>query len=190
MAELTLKQYSALGGFSEQVGTTKLIETGGVKITTLSIPRDKKTDTEQAISDRLGCTLPAVGKTSGSPENGARILRTSIDRLMVLHDTRFDAPNAEDYRVPTGLGYQVDQSDYWAMFELSGPAAVASLERTCRVNLDQSNFVVGDLARTMIEEVSTILVREETERFALTAPRSFSHSLAHTLLTSLRYVAA
>lgn len=190
MAEFTLTQQSALGGFREQVGTTTLMEITGAQITIVSFSKDDEPVTEQNISDWLNCAMPTVGKTSVSEKTGGRILRTSIDRLMILHNLGEGKPDSKDCCVPAELGYQVDQSDYWVMFELSGLNTVSSLERTCRLNLHPSNFANGDLGRTMIEGISAILIRTESDRFLVMSPRPFAYSLAQALATSLNYIAA
>lgn len=189
MAEFTLERQAALGGLRQEVGATMLTEVDGARLTTLSLPRDREGETLQAMKDRLGCAMPEVGSTAASPATGAQILRSGADRLMILCLPERGGAASEAAALPAEIGYQVDQSDFWVVLELDGPLAVASLERTCRLDLHREVFAPGMMARTPMEGVSTILVRLDTDRFLLMAPRSFARSLAHTLSTSLRYVA-
>jgi sarcosine oxidase subunit gamma len=190
VAEFTIERQAALGGLREEVGATTLAEIDGARLTTLSLPRDREGETLQALEERLGCAMPEVGSTAVSPATGAQILRSGADRLMILMLPESGGGSEEAGALAPNLGYQVDQSDFWVVLELSGPLAVASLERTCRLDLHEGVFTPGTMARTPMEGVSTILVRLAADRFLLMAPRSFARALAHTLSTSLRYVAA
>ena len=182
MAEFRLAPRPALGRLHEEIGATTLTEVDGARLTTVSIPLDGHEAMDAAVEDHFGCALPTPGNSALSKTTGARILRLGHDRLMLLQ-----LPEAAA-ALPDLPGYGVDQSDYWAMVELAGPLCIASLERTCRLDLDISAFAQDAFARTPMEGVSTILLRLEPARFLLMAPRSYAQSFAHTLITSLTYV--
>lgn len=188
MGEFALTRRFALGGMRKDFGATRLVEVTTAGITTLSIPNGQESEVARALSGRLGCVMPEVGASSLLEKAGHYVLRTGIDRLMILRTEDLEPVTKEAKRDLAEFGYRVDQSDYWVVIELAGPSAERSLERTCRLDLHPASFEVGGVARTMLEGISTIIIRLEAERFILMAPRSFGRSLAETLSVSLRYV--
>ncbi len=189
MAEFKLTRAAALGGLHEAFGATTLKEIDAARVVTLSVPLSEGVATRAAVGDLFGCPVPAVGRATLSPGTSAHILRLGADRLMILHLPDVSIRPDMESAVRAALVYRVEQSDYWALLDLAGPCAVSTLERSCRLDLHAEVFPPGHLGRTPIDGVSTILVRLEIDRFLMMAPRSYGQSLAHTLLTSLRYVA-
>ena len=180
MAEYQMAPEPALGALSKVIGEGRLTEVTNAHLMTVSIPMGEEAATARALSERLGCELPEVGKSVQATPAGTTLLRLNADRVMVLSQ---EAPVNL-----SSIGYQVDQSDYWTMLELSGPATLPAMERTCRLNLSQENFPLGAVARTSTEGIATILVRQAVNEFLLMTPRSFARSFAHVLEKSLGYV--
>ena len=181
MAEYQMTPAPALGGLDKSIGETRLVEVTDVRLMTISIPLGEEDAFSGALSGQLGCQMPDVGRTAQTHPADATLLRLNADRVMVL--SRGTPPQL------AGLGYLVDQSDYWVILELSGPAIQAVLERTCRLNLAAEQFPVGAVARTSTEGMATVLFRQAPDGVWLMTPRSFAQSFAHAIETSMGYCA-
>jgi len=80
-----------------------------------------------------------------------------------------------------------DQSDSWVVLEVSGERSHDVLERICPIDLHDSQFPDGAVARTMMEHLSVIVVRS-SNRFVLLSPRSSADSFRHALTQSADFV--
>jgi sarcosine oxidase subunit gamma len=179
MADYQMTPSPALGGLDKLFDDTRLAEVSAARLMTISIPQGDELEFASALSERLGCQMPDVGQSVQTAVPGTTLLRLNADRVMAMSEG-----NQPDL---SGLGYAVDQSDYWVMLDLSGPATLSSLERTCRLNLATEQFPVGAVARTSTEGMATILFRRADDRFRLMTPRSFARSFAHAIETSMIY---
>lgn len=179
MAEYTMTPSPALGGLNIQVNETRLTEVQDARLTVLSIPLGEAEAFAGTLRERLGSDMPAVGRSAATTTAGTQVLRVHADRVMVLSEG--DQPDL------SGIGYAVDHSDYWAMLDLTGPATLAALARTCRLKLAADAFPVGAVARTSTEGMATMVWRTAADSFRLMTPRSFARSFAHAIETSLAY---
>lgn len=96
---------------------------------------------------------------------------------------------AFDLAAPEGLAAQsalTDQSDGWAGFRLSGPAAAAVLARLVPIDC----AVLEGSARTMLGHHPLLIWREGPEAFVLYTYRSMADSAHHELEGAMRGLAA
>lgn len=83
-----------------------------------------------------------------------------------------------------------DQSDGWVWVTLSGRDAVAVLARLCPLDLRPAAFAVGTSARSMVNHLPVLIVRDGMEAFTIAAFRSMSVTLVHEFEAAMRAVAA
>ena len=155
----------------------------------VSVALDPQASEARDAAERgLGAPLPAIGRTASSDfRGGSTLVGLQTDQWLVL-TPEGDAP-AAIVREAVGQAPAVtDQSDAWTGLVLEGPRASVALERTCRLDLHPEAFAPGHAARTAMEHMAVILVRESIERFALFTPRSSEASFAHAMTVSVRAV--
>ncbi len=184
-----LSPSSPLGGFRHEIGGTTLEEVTGLALVSIATPMGGEDALNAVVKSAYGGSLPAPGNSVLNEENSVRLLGLQRDQVFALF------PHEGDYalrKIADALGeagYYTDQSDGWAMIRLSGPLALAALERICPLDLDSRSFPEGAVARTAMEHVNTVILREGTECFLLMAARSYAESLHHAVEVSVRNVA-
>ena len=117
-----------------------------------------------------------------------RLLGLQQDQVFALFNHGGNRPVAEIEKAVGGAGYYTDQSDSWAILRLTGAAAIPALERICTLDLDTAAFPIGAGARTGMEHLNVILLREEADGFILMSARSSAASFLHAVETSVRNV--
>ena len=105
----------------------------------------------------------------------------------------FEAPDPDRAAETVGdaLGpaaYVTDQSDSWAMLRIAGAGARAALERICMLDLDAAAFPEGRVARTVMEHLAAIILRDGPDSFLLMSPRSSARSFLHAVELSVENV--
>jgi len=88
-----------------------------------------------------------------------------------------------------GAAYTTDQTDNWVVLALSGPLALAALERLCPIDLHDSSFPIDSSARTVMEHMGAVICRTGEDSFLLMSASSSAASFLHAVETSLIYVA-
>ncbi len=185
MSEYKLETSALLDGYSREFNGVALRELDDLAIVSLAIPLGAEKQAGQRLEKAYGVPFPEVGKTAVTKDQKTRFLRLGQDQLFAI----FTHPSADAQQAITGqLGqgfYTTDQTDVWVVLELSGENAVRALERICPIDLHQTAFLNGDVARTSMEHLGTIIVRIETERFILLSASSSAGSFLHAVETSI-----
>ncbi len=83
-----------------------------------------------------------------------------------------------------------DQSDAWAVVELSGPGAEDVLARLVPLDLRPAAFPPGWAARSLLQHMTVTLWRSGSGAFRIMAFRSMARTLAHEIGTAMALVAA
>lgn len=83
-----------------------------------------------------------------------------------------------------------DQSDGWVWVMLSGPDAVAVLARLCPLDLRLAAFPPGTSARTMLQHLGALIIRDAPDSFRIAAFRSMARTLKHEIEAAMSAVAA
>lgn len=81
-----------------------------------------------------------------------------------------------------------DQSDSWMMLRMSGTRCRQALERICPLDLHPDMFELDDVARTVMEHLSVVILRESEDGFLLLSPRSSARSFVHEIEVSVTNV--
>jgi sarcosine oxidase subunit gamma len=189
VSDLVLTAISPLAGVDLEFDGVTITEITGRAIVAISPPAGGDQAMAEGLAASYQISLPAVGETTASPNGAFRLLGLQTDQFFLLFEC--DQPNAVE-QVAEKLGnnaYLTDQSDSWAMIAVSGSKIMAVMERICPIDLDGKNFPAGRVARTVMEHLSVIVLRERPDRFALLSPRSSAASFLHMLETTARNVA-
>lgn len=83
-----------------------------------------------------------------------------------------------------------EQSDAWAVVELSGEGARDVLARLCPIDLRVAQFGPAQVVRTALGHMTVAVMCLEEQRFRIFAFRSMAHTLVHDLTTAMRSVNA
>ena len=189
MAEPALASRSPLDGYERTIGTVTLAEIADLALVSAAVPRGGDAALAAALADGFGAARPATGASTLGDRHGARILGMQPDQLFILF-----APPNRDRAVETvsaALGpvaYLTDQSDSWAMLRIAGADIRAALELICPLDLGEEAFPQGRVARTAMEHVSVIVLRDGVDGFLLMSPRSSARSFLHAVERSAETV--
>ena len=187
MADFTLTAEPFLGRFEQHYDDVTLREIYDVAVVSAAIPLRKLTAAKKAVSAAFGVDLPEVGMSALSQDSDMRILRLGTDQAFVVfpraqHDTGAE-PHVAD--LLGGVFYTTDQSDVWVTLEISGTGARRALERICPLNIAPAAFGIGATARTSMEHLGTIIIRNGEDSFLLMSASSSAHSFLHAIETSI-----
>jgi len=188
----------------------EIAEITDLALVTLALPYGVDGDTlSQIVEAAFDITLPVLGSSSIA-RHGERFLGLHQDRLYILLDDdrarvaklgystaeclfleRLADREALDPDEDDGNAEPIlflnDQSDSWFMVRLSGKRARQVLERVCPLDLHEEVFELDDCARTSMEHLAVIIVREADDGFLLLSPRSTARSFVHELELSVDY---
>ncbi|MFQ5621774.1 MAG: sarcosine oxidase subunit gamma [Paracoccaceae bacterium] len=187
MADFVLKAQPALGGYSEDFEGTRLEEVADLAIVSLATPLGGEAAVAEALTAAYGCEVPPVGRSALSADGATRLLAMARDQLFVVFPHAPPDALSVVAEKTGGAGYLTDQSDTWFALRLSGPGALGALERICLLDLHESAFPPGSAARTVMEHMGCIVLREMEDTFLLLSARSSARSFLHAVETSLRY---
>ena len=193
MTELILKSQLPLDGRSLDYSGITIEEITDQALVSIAVPIDGAADLNAAFQSAYGTERPAVGKCATASLDNAIFLGLSQDQFFVMFDDKSDDQGrdpAASIRESIGhTGYVVDQSDGWVMTRMSGDNCRAALERICPIDLHPAMFSVGNVARTVMEHLATIILCQAPDTYILLSPRSSANSFLHALKTSAENVA-
>lgn len=185
MPEFTLTPEPFLGGYSQDFGGTTLAEVSDISLVSIMPPRGAEAALDAAVEAAWGVAPPAPGETAAG--GGVTLFQAAAGQWFAMG-------GPADGLAVTGVaaalgeaGYYTEQTDNWAALRLSGPLAVAALERICP--LDLAAIPAGGMARTVMEHLGVIMLREAEDRFLLLCISSAAGSFLHALETSVKNVA-
>ncbi len=168
-----------------------LYELEGIELVHISVPRARQPQTSTRLKDTTGLTWPepgkftATGATTTDPGGiPSLIMWLAPDQCMILAP-ELDSRLARFVDSLDRIGYATGQTDNWVVLRLSGDLAVPGLERICPLDLHESAMPVGSAARTVMEHLAVIILREAGDRFLLFSPSSSAHSFHHAVATSV-----
>ncbi|RED45781.1 sarcosine oxidase subunit gamma [Aestuariispira insulae] len=188
MADIILKAKSPLDGFSRDWPGITLREVTGRALVSVSIPHGGEAALGQKLSQVYGTIIPAVGESTASPVDNAHLLGLARDQFFILFDEGGQAPLAAVSAKLAEVAYLTDQSDSWAMLHISGPNSRAALARICLLDLHPDHFQTGQVARTVMEHLGVIILRDGADSFLLLSARSSAQSFLHAVTVSAENV--
>ena len=182
MAEpkITLTARPALSGLPKRHGTMTLDLVDPGPLTTIAPYAGKVEAVSQALEKAHGLALPATGTLTSS---GSTSLQW-FGRDMWLLSGAVPGAGLSDHAALT------DQSDGWAVFDLTGPDGSAVMARLAPVDLRLSACPVGTALRTEAEHMMVAITRTAPDNLRIIGFRSMAQSLAHAIETAMERVAA
>lgn len=137
-----------------------------------------------AALEPLGLHFPAPGKISA--RNEARLVWSGRGQALLMGAA-----------APEGLqntAAVTDQTDAWATFTLTGSRASDALSRLVGLDLRIASFPIGHSARSALNHMPLLLIREETpdgaDRFLILTFRSMARTAWAELSETLHHLAA
>jgi len=182
---------SPLNGFHLEVKGAQCREDTGYAIASVTATKGDMKALSAAITSGFRVALPAPGKavTIGNGKRNSKsdmILSSARDQVFICCHLSPEAHLAQVTKACGHVASITDQSDAWARISLSGPACPMIMERLCSVDTRLAVFPPGSVARTQIEHMGVIIIRQTASaamkhHFVLLTPRSSAHDLAHAL---------
>lgn len=179
MADLTPRTPCA-GLLPLRAGMARLIEVDAGCLTSLMPPPGQAAALDAALRAAHGLGWPEPGRAILG--EGAAVIWTGLDQAMLMGP----APEA----TLSAHAALTDQSDAWAVVELSGEAGPEVLARLVPVDLRAQAFPVGAVARTLIGHMHAAILRTGPESLRLFAFRSMARTLVHEVHGAMEAVAA
>ena len=154
------------------VGGITLTEVVPEALTSVTPFKGRKTAVSDALKSQVGAALPAPNRRSGAVTwfgHGVWLVAgaVSVDGAAVT-----------------------DQTDAWAVVEITGDGVEDVLARLVPVDLRAAVFKKGHVAKTMLAHLSVTIVRTGQQSFEIMVMRSMAKTLVHDLETAARGVAA
>ncbi len=188
MANYTLTASSPLAGLQQEYQGVTLAEVTNKALVSISVPLGGETALQTAVTATYGVTLPVTGKSSKTSVDNALFAGMSRDQCWLF----FETDNIRPVNIITeklgASGYYTDQSDSWVMLSLAGEKSRDVLERICPINLDPDVFLIGDVARTSMEHMGSIILRESEHNYLFCSARSSANAFAHAIELSIKNV--
>lgn len=185
MPDFSLASQSPLDGLNRSHGDITLSEPPGLALVSVATPLGGHEILSAALVSAFGATLPRAGASTTSEDGTVRFLGLQSDQAFALFKYAGDDPRATIAGQLGEAGYYTDQSDSWAMLRLSGAGSLIALQRLCMLDLDPREFPAGAVARTAMEHLAVIILREGDDAFLLMSPRSSANSFLHAVETAI-----
>ncbi|MGI9372359.1 MAG: sarcosine oxidase subunit gamma [Hyphomicrobiales bacterium] len=187
MSEFTLEAKPFLGGYKRDVGGVSLEEVTGLAIVSIAAPRGEETKLKATMKSAYGCVFPAPGAIAHAKDKKTRFVGMSPDQVFALFD--HDGADAAEIigKKLKARGYVTLQSDNWVTLRASGTRVREALERICPVDLNPNAFAIDHAARTVMEHLGVVIMREDKDTFLLLSASSSAQSFLHAVETSLEY---
>lgn len=145
------------------------------------------TASSEAIEQALEVELPEAGNSTGDLQ-GHHVLWLSPDEFLSVDVSRTQRPGEESaaQHALEGLPGQVlDLSGNRTIFELSGPSAVAVLQKGCHLDMHPGAFTIGNVAATVLGPVQVYLHRSAEDTYRIYPRSSFADYVGRWLLDSM-----
>ena len=179
MADLSAKSPCA-GLLPLTIGANTLSEQSAMALTSLTPFKGRQAALSQALEAAHELRFPAPGTVSTS--QAGRCIWFSQGQALLM-GPQPDGALAQHAAI-------TDQSDAWAVVELSGPGATDILARLVPVDLRCAKFPQGSTARTLLFHMMASVTRTGPDSFLILVFRSMAQTLVHDLQTAMEAVAA
>jgi len=178
-----LEAVSPLAGYKKDFGSVQVEEVTSKALVSIAEPLDAKTKLRSAIKKSLGAEWPAIG-TSTSGKN-YQLLGIQNDMAFALFDHPGGLADAEIKLALKDNAFCTDQSDAWVLIKVSGKGIYSALERICPLDLSIGKFAVGAVARTSMEHLGVVVMKEAEDTIILMGASSSADDLLHAITLSV-----
>ena len=185
MADLT--RTAILDHYDRTIGGLRLWERPELALVSLALPRGREEEAGRVINEAFGFDLPEPGH---SVANGIhRLIWMSPDQMMLVFED--NAPLAEPTvrDVLKACCYTTNQTDGWVILSITGSRVREALSRLCSIDLHERVFPVGAVARTVMEHMGAIVLRDGRDSFLLLSASSSARSFLKAIQDSIRFTA-
>ncbi len=176
---------AVLGCHDQTIGGIRLRECPDLALVSLALPRGREAEAKLAISSAFGLNLPGPGQsvTSGTHR---LIWMAPAQMMLVFAD---DSPIAEPGvgAALKGTCYTTSQTDGWVVMSISGPDVRKALNRLCPIDLHETAFPIDAVARTVMEHMGAMVLRDGSESFLLFSASSSAVSFLQAVEESIRF---
>lgn len=179
MADLTAKSPCA-GLLPVTIGSTTLSEVEPGHMTSVTAVKGGAGALSAALQAAHGVAMPAPNRTEGQGQ--AQAVWFGPDQAMLIGP----APDA----TLAAHASLVDQSDGWAVVDLTGAGAADVLARLTTIDLRDGVFAVGHTARTDLMHMMSSITRTGADSYRIMVFRAFARTLVHDLTTAMTSVHA
>ena len=187
VAETGLEALPILGGYNQRFGDFHLQERDDLAIVSLAIPLGGEAKATAALKDAYCVELPTT-LSSVSNHRKTRFIRTGQDQYFAIFGRASAFPEREVREALKDTVYTNDQSDVWVVLSLSGSSVRLALERICPIDLHNAAFPLGASARTVMEHMGALIIRDGDDSFLLMSASSSADSFLHAIETSIHNV--
>lgn len=189
MADIALSTYDPFEGVHLETAGVALSGVTGMALVSAVIPNGGKAAFAKSIETAYGVSIPAPGATMRASDDATLLIGLQRDQVFLMFERTDDWPERSVALKLGDAAYVTDQSDGWVMARLTGPRCREALERICRLDLSPKVFAEGAVARTLMEHLNVIILRDGSHSFLLMSPRSSAPSFLNALETSIRNIA-
>lgn len=162
------------------IGTLSVSEVESTSLTSLAPFKGQSIALGKALKAAHGVEAPAPGHTAHSGDT--RVLWFGQDMLLLMGPDP-DAKLAKHAAL-------TDQSDAWAVVELSGDGASDVMARLTPLDLRARQFSTGQTARTEVQHMMASVTRMGPEAWMIMVFRGFAETLVHDLRVAMETVTA
>jgi len=159
------------------VGGLALSEVEVDAITSVAPFKGQEAAVSKALDAATGCGFPAPNRMTSKA--GTRVVWTGLGQAMVLGPA-----------VSVDGAAITDQSDGWTVLALEGAGARDVLARLTPLDLRESRFKRGHVARSLLGHMNAVFICLGAERFELMVFRSMTHTAVHELTRAMESVSA
>ena len=177
-----LKPEPFLGGYARSFGDTSLTEITDMGLVSIAIPLNGREKLQTSVRALWEIDLPVPGARATTQDGKTHLMAQSPDSLLAL----LSDPPGPAIKALQGAGYTTDQTDNWVILRLTGPLCLTALERICPIDLN--TLSAGNFARTTMEHLGVIILRQGLDDVLLLSASSSAGSFLHAVETSISNV--
>ena len=183
MAELA--RATVLGGYDQTIDGLRLRERPEFALVSIALPRGREAEARRMIDTAFGLDLPGPGRSASNETH--RLIWMDPDQMMLMFED--DAPLAEPEvkGMLEGFCYTTNQTDGWVILSLAGSRVREALSRLCPIDLHEGVFPVGAVARTVMEYMGAVVLRDGRNSFLLLSASSSAGSFLTAVEDSIRF---
>ena len=182
MDNIPLQPEPFLGGYDRVFGGTTLTEITEIALISVAMPLNGQGKLQETVQSIWGIDLPTPGTCAATLDGKTRLLGQSPDSFLGLLS---DPPGPAMEKLQ-GAGYTTDQSDTWVILHLRGLLCLPAMERICPIDLN--SLLAGNFARTTMEHLGVIILRQGPDDVMLLSASSSAGSFLHAVETSITNV--
>jgi len=182
--DYSLEAQSALSGASFDYEGLSIRERPNTRLLSIAASVNQIDSVSAALNNSAGVTWAEIGKSTTHGNVACLGLQAEQVFLMSEHNDNDHQALAKEL---AAVARVTDQSDSWVTIEVSGSRSRDVLERICPIDLEDSVFQDGAVARTLMEHLGVIVYRYQ-DTYRLLSARSSADSFLHAITQSADFV--